>query len=235
MERAAGRRPLRRPSRMTSGRPGRSRKLTDDKRYYYAYDARVLGDGTVDLLGEQPRSTPARRRRAARSGTTPSSPATRARPGRTSSSRRCRSARPASPTAAAPTSTLGQTSVVADAPGRSRLRLRGPRRPPEARSGSTSRRRRTAAAPGAPACPLGGGRERHRAAARLVGRRRRSHLVHADLRRTIPTPGTSGTAARRTAARAGRPGEDQRRPAGAAGYVTRTASARSTATTARSR
>ena len=46
LERASGGRPLRRRLARL-GETWTQKKLSDDKRYYYAYDARVLGDGTV--------------------------------------------------------------------------------------------------------------------------------------------------------------------------------------------
>ena len=46
MERSRGRRPLRRPVH-DYGETWTQQKLSDSKRYYYAYDGRVLADGTV--------------------------------------------------------------------------------------------------------------------------------------------------------------------------------------------
>jgi hypothetical protein len=70
-------------------------KLSDSKRYYYAYDARVMADGTV-VFSESSIVYSEPRRSRARSGTTPSSPETTARRGKTTWSRRFPSARNAS-------------------------------------------------------------------------------------------------------------------------------------------
>jgi hypothetical protein len=79
-------------------------KLSDSKRYYYAYDARVLSGGR-SCSRRAASSTRARPTSRARCGTTQSSHATAERRGRTSSSRGCRSARLASRTDASRTST----------------------------------------------------------------------------------------------------------------------------------
>ena len=134
------------------GKTWTQKKLTSDKRYYYAYDARVLGDGTVDLLGVEHRLLRADERRAARCGTTRLSHATRARRGRTSSWRRCPSRRVLCRRRLRPRllhgSDLGRRAtprVISS----SRTKAR---RPTQGRNASTSRRRRTAGARGAPAC-----------------------------------------------------------------------------------
>ncbi len=126
------------------------KKLSDGKRYYYAYDARALRDGTVDLLGVQHRATPAEGRRG-RVWHHAVVSRDKGAPGRTSSSRRCPSARAASQTGAAPTSTWARPPSFATAPGHLVFAYEGPATA-GGPSRSTSRPPRTAAGRGAPAC-----------------------------------------------------------------------------------
>ena len=189
------------------------KKLSGDKRYYYAYDARVLGDGTVIFsessivysgLDKRERRGLAPRRHLA---------ATRATRGRTSSWRRCPSARTASPTAAVPTSTPGRRPSSRDAPGHLVFAYEGPTTDagPQRVYVSTSTNGGRTWSAGVPLSVRG--RERDPAAPRVVGRRERPHLVHADRGRRRPRR------LERLVPKLGEwrcelvlPGEDQRRP-----------------------
>ena len=183
----AGRRSVRRPV-ADYGATWTQQKLSDSKRYYYAYDARVLGRRHRRLL-ESSLRTPEPRTSTARSGTTPSSRATtRQRPGKTTSSRRFPSARRASPKAARPDFYVGQTSVVSDAPGHLVARLRRRRRPPcGPQRVYVCDVLRTAGGRGAPASRSSvAGEDATAAPARDLRRSARPHLVHADRRRRQP-------------------------------------------------
>ena len=125
------------------GKTWTQKKLTSDKRYYYAYDARVLGDGTV-IFSESSISL-LRADQRERRGVAPRDHLTGQGQdvGERHRGEGAPVASPASPMAAAPTSTSGQTSVVSDAPGHLVFGTKA-RRPTQGRNASTSRRRRTA-------------------------------------------------------------------------------------------
>jgi hypothetical protein len=126
-------------------------KLSDDKRYYYAYDARVLGDGTVvfsessivysgltNVSGEVWHHAVISRDK----GETWQNVVVAKVPlGESCVAAGCY-----------PDFYAGQTSVVGDAPGTSSSRTRA-RLPTRGHSASTSRHRRTPAGRGAPVCP----------------------------------------------------------------------------------
>jgi hypothetical protein len=207
-------------------------KLTDTKRYYYAYDARVLSDGTVvfsesslqysgstTVEGEVWHHAIVSRDE----GTTWENVVIARVPiGEACVAGGCK-----------PDFYLGQTSVVSDAPGISSSRTKA-RALPAARSRSTSLPPLTRAERGPQAC-----RSRRPARTRHSLGSRRSAATFASgtcrpAAATTPTPGTCGTAARPTAGRRGplrstSPTRLPERPATSA----RTGSRRSTATTAR--
>ena len=157
------------------------KKLSDDKRYYYAYDARVLGDGTVifsessivysgltNVSGEVWHHAVISRDKG------DDLEERRRREGATRRELRRRRLLPR--LLRGPDLGRGRRA------GSSRLRVRGP----DDRRGATARlrldvdERRPDVEPRC--APLGERRERDPATARVVGRRKRPHLVHADRR-----------------------------------------------------
>jgi hypothetical protein len=128
------------------------KKLSDNKRYYYAYDARVLGNGTV-IFSESSIVYSGLTKVSGEVWHHGSSRATRARRGKTSSSRRCPRVSSALRRAAGRTSMPGRRRSFPTRQDTSCSPMKG-RPQPEVHSAPTSRRPRTEVLPGAPGAAL---------------------------------------------------------------------------------